>query len=434
MASPPSSSTGIARTGSRSGNPAEEVIELDARIATGDVDATSINAVSVPEPPGGLKAWLDVLATLLIFISAWGLTQTFGIFQEIYRTSLLPTSSASSISWIGSVQTFLVIVLGVITGPLFDAGHLRPLLVVGCLLIGFGMSMLSLASTYWQVFLAQALCVGLGSGLVYVPSLALVSTRFPPCTRPWAIGCVNSGGSVGGIIFTYMLRGLVPNIGFAWTVRAIALVNLVLAAVALAIILPSEPPRGTRRRSLLDVSALRDPSFLLFALALLFDYIAFYIPPFYIPVYATVALGKSREFAFDCVAFVSAGSFFGRTVPMLAAARLGSLQVYLAASVAAVVLLFAWMAVRDSAGFVVFCVLYGLLSGVLVAAPSAAISHPVLSPSMGVIGTRMGMSWMFAGVGVLIGAPIAGALVDLRRADFSPAQGFAGGMVAKGNP
>lgn len=82
---------------------------------------------------------------------------------------------------------------------------------------------------------------------------------------------------------------------------------------------------------------------------------------------------------------------------MLAAARLGSLQVYLAPSVAAVALLFAWMAVRDTVGFVVFCVLYGLLSGVLMVAPSAAISHPVLLPSMGVIGTRMGMGWMFAG-------------------------------------
>jgi hypothetical protein len=44
----------------------------------------------------------------------------------------------------------------------------------------------------------------------------------------------------------------------------------------------------------------------------------------------------------------------------------------------------------------------------------------------------MGMAWMFAGVGVLIGTPIAGALVNvtLGNVDFTPAQGFAGAVAA----
>lgn len=362
-----------------------------------------------------------------------GLTQTFGAFQEIYLTTLLPNTSSSAISWIGSVQCFLVIVLGVFTGPLFDAGYLRPLLILGCTLIVLGMATLSLATTYWQVFLAQGLCVGLGGGLVYIPSLALVTKMFPPSIRPWAIGCVSSGGSVGGIIFTVMLRQLVPSIGFPWAVRAMALVTLVLAVMALAIILPYRPQRAEQRRAIVDLHAFREPSFVLFALALLFNYIAFYIPAFYIPIYATSALHQSREFGLDALMFVSVGSFLGRTLPMLIANRVGSVQVYLAASVAAVVVLFAWMAIHNVAGFVIFCVVYGLLSGVLVAAPSAALSHPVLAPSMGVIGTRMGMSWMFGGVGVLIGAPIAGALVDVRKADFVRGQAFAGAMVAVGS-
>ena len=346
--------------------------------------------------------------------------------------SLLPKSSSSAISWIGSVQTFLVVVMGVITGPLFDAGHLRPLLVLGCTLIVLGLAMLSLATAYWHVFLAQALCVGLGSGLLYVPSLALVATMFPPSTRPWAIGCVNAGGSVGGIIFTFMLRRLQPTIGFPWAVRAIALVTLVLALLALAIILPNRPQRASRRRDLLNLRAFREPSFALFSLALLFNYVAFYIPPFYVPTFARVVLRQSQNFAFDGLVFVSVGSFFGRTVPMLAANRVGSMQVYLAATAAAIAVLFAWIAVHTVAGFVVFCIMYGLVSGVLIAAPSAAVSHPVLSPSMDVIGTRMGTCWMFAGFGVLVGTPIAGVLVDVHAADFTPAQGFAGAMVAMG--
>ena len=104
-----------------------------------------------------------------------------------------------------------------------------------------GMATLSLATACWHVFFSQALCVGLGAGLILVSSIALVATLFPPSTQPWAIGCANSGGSIGGIIggiFTFMLRRLVPEVSFPWAVRALALLNLVLSTVALAI-LPS---------------------------------------------------------------------------------------------------------------------------------------------------------------------------------------------------
>ncbi|KAI8631514.1 major facilitator superfamily domain-containing protein [Xylariaceae sp. FL1651] len=414
-----------------SSNNSEKAVELSEEDNNTSTSREEDDGLQEDGGKGGARAWLYVLAAFFIFVDAWGLTQTFGAFEEFYVRSLLSSTSPSAISWIGSVQSFLVIVLGAFTGPLFDAGYLRPLLALGCFLIVLGMATLSLATTYWQIFLAQGLCVGLGSGLVYVPSLALVSTLFPVKSRPWAIGCVNSGGSIGGIIFTFMLRELVPSIGFPWAVRAVALVNLVVAATALAILLPYRPPQAAHRRALLDLSALREPPFLLFALALLLNYVAFYIPPFYIPTYATAALSQSRDFAFESLVFVSVGSLTGRTLPMLAATRLGSVQVYLAATVSAAVVLFSWMAVYNVGGFVTFCVLYGLVSGVLVAAPSAAMSHPVLSPTMSVIGTRLGMGWMFGAVGVLIGAPIAGTLVDVSpgHVDFRPAQGFAGAVV-----
>ncbi|KAI2629907.1 major facilitator superfamily domain-containing protein [Hypoxylon sp. NC1633] len=398
-------------------------------------DATMIEEPNTPEEKksrGISKAWLYVLATFFMFINAWGLTQTFGAFEEYYVSTLLSGTSPSSISWIGSVQVFLVITLGAFTGPLFDAGYLRPLIVAGCFLIVLGMATLSLATQFWQVFLAQALAVGLGAGLIYVPSLALISTLFPESTRPWAIGCVNSGGSVGGIIYTFMFRNLLPSIGFGWAVRAIALVNLVLSLAALAILAPHRVHKPEHKRALFDLRALREPSFLMFALAQLLNYIAFYIPAFYLPTQATAQLGQGRDFGFESLVFVSVGSFVGRTVPMMAAAYVGSVQVYLAASVAAAVVLFAWMAVHNVAGFVAFAVMYGLVSGVLVAAPSAAISHPTLSPTMSVVGTRMGMGWMFGGLGVLIGAPSAGALVDLLpgHVDFQRAQAFSGAVVA----
>ena len=63
----------------------------------------------------------------------------------------------------------------------------------------FGIMMLSLAKEYWQVFLTQGLCMGLGAGFLYVPSLALVGIWFSR-KRALAMGIVMSGASVGEYI------------------------------------------------------------------------------------------------------------------------------------------------------------------------------------------------------------------------------------------
>ena len=101
------------------------------------------------------------------------------------------------------MQSFLVVIVGIVAGPLFDMGYLRHLMFLGCAMIVFGMMMLSLASSYYQVFLSQGICVGLGAGLVYIPAIALISTQFTT-KRGFAIGCASAGSSIG---MSYVLGG-----------------------------------------------------------------------------------------------------------------------------------------------------------------------------------------------------------------------------------
>jgi MFS family permease len=70
------------------------------------------------------------------------------------------------------------------------------MLVAGNFLVVFGIMMLSLSTTYWQVFLSQGICMGLGAGLLYIPSLALVGIWFDK-KRAIALGIVMSGIAVG---------------------------------------------------------------------------------------------------------------------------------------------------------------------------------------------------------------------------------------------
>jgi len=52
-----------------------------------------------------------------------------------------------------------------------------------------------------------------------------------------------------------------------------------------------------------------------------------------------------------------------------------------------------------------------------------------LTPDMSMVGTWMGMSLFIGAFGLLIGNPIAGALLEVATKKFGSAQGFAGGMV-----
>lgn len=86
--------------------------------------------------------------------------------------------------------------VGALTGPIYDAGYFRVLLSVGSFLVVFGFMMLSLATKYYQVILAQAICVGLGAGCLFVPSVAILSTYFS--TRiATAMGFAAAGSSLG---------------------------------------------------------------------------------------------------------------------------------------------------------------------------------------------------------------------------------------------
>ena len=59
--------------------------------------------------------------------------------------------------------------------------------------------MLSLSTEYYQIILSQGVCLGIGSGILYVPSLALVAASFTT-KRPLAVTLVTAGSSIGMVI------------------------------------------------------------------------------------------------------------------------------------------------------------------------------------------------------------------------------------------
>ncbi|KAL6722365.1 hypothetical protein ACLMJK_001472 [Lecanora helva] len=399
-----------------------------------DVESRTPSTIEahLSEPPNpDWRAWVTLLGSFFLVINAWGVINSFGIYQEYYQSTLLSDQSASSISWKATVQGCLLEVVGVFIGPIYDRGYFHSLVYTGSLFIVLGTITMSVCTTYWPMFLAQGLCVGFGSGLVFVPSVSVVTALFTK-RRAIVIGIVSSASSIGGIIFPITFQRLIPRLGFRWTQRIIGFI--VLSTLVLAIVvLHDHGPVQRKPRSLVDISALREPPFMAYVLAIAILFTGYFVPLFYIPPFATSALTLSSSQSLNLLAVTNAGAFVGRLLPGLLPSVFTNASTLPLATAFGGVITLAWLGIHGLRGFIAFCVLYGALSGLIISL--ATIMVPALSPPFAIhetIGTRLGMVYFGCGIGVLIGSPIAGALVDMQTASFVGAQGWAGGMLSGG--
>ncbi|KAI0881348.1 MFS general substrate transporter [Annulohypoxylon maeteangense] len=361
----------------------------------------------VEVPDGGLDAWLQVFGAFVIMITTWGLINSFGVYQTYYETDLLRTNTSSDISWIGSLQGALLMIGGIISGPFFDAGHFHALTISGLFLVIFGLFMTSLCATYWQVLLAQGICVGLGCGLLFLPSAAILSQYFAR-RRALALGVQSTGSPIGGIIFPIIFSHLQPRIGFGWATRVIAFILLALAVVPLIFMRPRVPP-PSHKRAFIDRDALKEAPFLAFAASGVGAFLGLYVPFFYIQLYSLRFGIADEQMSAYLVTLLNAGSVFGRILPNFVADYAGSMNMLAATTLGASILAFGWFGVKDLGGTVVFAVLFGFFNGGVTSLPPSAIVS--LTPDMSRLGTRMGMLFAVVGVAVLVGTPIAGAIL-----------------------
>ncbi|KAH9825744.1 Major facilitator superfamily (MFS) general transporter [Teratosphaeria destructans] len=384
-----------------------------------------------PPPNGGIKAWLQVVGAFFFVFNTWGMANSFGVFQAYYETTLIPDSTASAISWIGSIQGFLQLFVGVFCGRAFDAGYFYLLGSLGIFLSVFGVMMTSLASEYWQLFLAQGLCLGLGTGCLFTPSIALVGQYFST-RRSLATGIAACGSTVGGIIYPIAVKRLIDSVGFPWAVRAMGFIMLGTLLFGFALLKPRLPPR--KSGPIVDITAFTDMTYSSFVVGLAFGFLAFFIPFFYSESFA-LNIGVGGDLSFYLLSIMNAASMFGRILPTALADKIGNLNTIVPCAYISGAVVLAWISVKSQGGLFAAAVIYGFFSGSIMALPAAILA--ALSPSLNQIGTRIGMALTIGSIGVLLGSPIAGAILTLQsdasRVGEKGALDFSGALTFTGS-
>ncbi|KAI3325754.1 putative MFS monocarboxylate transporter [Xylariaceae sp. AK1471] len=382
------------------------------------------------------RSWLAVAGASLALFCTVGFLNAFGLYQEYYATGLLKTYTDSDISWIGSVAIFLLYIGSPVAGILVDKLGPTILLVIGSVGQLVAVFLSSLCSQYYQLFLAQAVLLGISMSFILTPCVAVVSRRMPH-RRGLALGIAIGGSSIGGLIWPIMLEQLLytDGVSFGWVQRAVGFTMLPLLAVACLTVTEAEkePPKPAPseygkvlNESVTGEVISSEPSsekipkakhpvivifknftFVLLCLGLGLVYLGLFTPFFYISTYA-VDKGISSSTAFYLISAINASSFFGRVIPGHLADTYGHFNICTISVLTSGIIGFTWTTAYSLPGMIVWSIAYGFTSGAVISLQSACAGKISKREHQG---TALGLVTGSVSVTALVGTPISGQIL-----------------------
>ena len=273
----------------------------------------------------------------------------------------------------------------------------------------------------WHFILTFSILCGLGTSLIFTPAVSAIAHWFKR-RRAFATGLATTGGSFGGVVFPLMLQRLFPLLGYSWAIRVQAFIFLGLCTVANILIrsrLPAPDPAPTVRDMLPDWRIFRNNwVFILTTAGVFFVEWALFIPLGFISSFA-LAHNINSTFAYQILAIINGGSFFGRWAPGLVADKVGRFNtMIMTVALCLISVLAFWLPTNSVTAMasqrqmtpliVVFAILFGFGSGSNISLVPVCVGQ--------LCGTEVFGRW-YAGLytvvsfGCLTGLPIGGALV-----------------------
>lgn len=205
--------------------------------------------------------------------------------------------------------------------------------------------------------------------------------------RGLANGIVYAAGGLGGTIITFAFNALVSNLGTSWTYRVIGFVTLATGLPSAYLIKERAPITAA---PFIDRSLLRDKRFIVLFFAGALATFPLFVPPFFLPLYAT-SLGLSNSAGAGLVAGFNFSSAVGRLLLGLNADIMGPLNTLLVSLVVSgISMLVVWPISTSLGPLIAFVIINGVANGgffaVMPTVVGAVFGSRRVSVAMGMIG------------------------------------------------
>jgi MFS family permease len=274
---------------------------------------------------------------------------------------------------------------------------------------------------YWHFILAFGILGGIGTSLIFTPAISAVG-HFFAVRRGYATGLATTGGSVGGICFPLMLQRLFATVGYAWATRIMGFILLFLVIIANLLIKKRLPPKSGGS-VWPDWRIFKDVVFALCTLGVFFIEWGLFIPISYLSLYALSA-GINPTFAYQLLALLNVGSFFGRWLPGYVAdewGRYNTMVITVVMSLICVLGLWLPASTPDSPVrtniplIVIFAMGFGFSSGSNISLTPVCVGQLCDTEEYG---RYYATCYTIVSFGCLTGIPIAGAILGIDGGEY----------------
>ncbi len=350
------------------------------------------------------RGWFTVVAAFVSCAVTLGTAYSFGAFFESMSDEFGTAAGRTAV--IFGVTTFTFFWLSMATGRILDRFGPRVVLLIGAASYCAGLLLTARVESLTLGYLTYGAGVGLAAACGYVPMIAMVGGWFDR-NRAVAVGIAVAGIGVGTLIMSPLSAALIERFGWRDTYDLLAVVGtaMLLACVPLAATPPGQSgPVASRFRD-----AIGSPVFRRLHLSGFFLGLALFVPFAFVGQYAKES-GVSPVQASVLVGVLGGASVVSRIGFGALVNRFGSFRLYRTCFLIHAASFLVWLSAGSS--FVVL-VLFVLVLGVGYGG-FVALGPIVVADRMGVVGlgSLLGLLYTAPGLGALLGAPLAGVLID----------------------
>lgn len=334
----------------------------------------------------------------------FGVAYSFGAFFAPMAAEFGTGSGATSLVF--GVTACCWFVLGSVSGRAVDRFGPRPVLLVAALALGTGLLVTAAVRDLWVGYLTYGLGVGIAVACGYVPMVAIVGAWFER-RRAIALAVAVSGIGIGTLAGAPLAAALIDAVGWRQTHVVFGIGGAALLLVCALVV--RRPPAPTSGPSMPVGELVRTVAFRSMYGATLLSSLALFVPFVFLPATA-LALGSSAVAAAALVGVIGVSSVVGRLAMGTVAERFGRIATF-RASFAVLGASFAiWFVAASYPVLVAFAVVLGVGYGGWIALQPAVIAELFGLRGLGGV---VGLVYTSGGIGALLGAPVAGVLVDV---------------------
>lgn len=286
--------------------PSEEIDNQHSAIEaqTAPVDKTP------PPPPNGGYGWVCTACVATINAHTWGLNSSYGVFLAHYLADdTYPGASSLEYAFVGSLSFSCALLVSPIATICVREFGTKPTMFVGIILETASLIGASFASKIWHLFLTQGLLFGIGMGLLFVPSVAIVPQWFST-RRSLANGFSAAGSGLGGLLYSFASGAMIQNLGLPWAFRILGILAFVVNTICTILIKDRNKIIGSSQLAF-DTSMFKRAEYLLLLGWGWFSMLGYVVLVFSLANYAN-EIGLDASQAALISAFFNLGQAIGR--------------------------------------------------------------------------------------------------------------------------